>query len=70
MIKLSLLLNIAVLAPICVGLISDANWIAECYGGFTAAGGTLLSAYLSIGLFSALLLFITEPRFVAALLLV
>ena len=60
MIKLSLLLNIAVLAPICVGLFSDANWIAESYGHFSAARGILLSVYLSIGLVSALLLFIDE----------
>ena len=57
MIKLSLLLNIAVLAPICVGLISDSNWIAESYGHFTTARGILFSVYLSIGLVSALLLF-------------
>ena len=70
MIKLSLLLNIAVLAPICVGLISDSNWIAESYGHFTTARGILLSVYLSIGVVSALLLFFSEPKCVATLLLV
>ena len=70
MIKLSLLLNIVVLTPICAGLISDASWVAESYGHFTTARGILLSVYLSIGLVSALLLLISQPKLVAALLLV
>jgi hypothetical protein len=66
MITLSLLLNIAVLAPICVGLLSHANYIAESYGEFTAARGILLPVYLSIGVVSAFLLFVSEPKVVAA----
>jgi hypothetical protein len=70
MIKLSLLLNIVVLIPICFGLLSDANWIAEAYGQFSAARGILLSVYLSIGVTSTLLLFVNEPKLTDALLFV
>ncbi len=70
MIILSLVLNIAVLAPVCAGLIADANWVRASYGEVTAARGILLSVYLAIGLVSALLLFVGEPKLVAALLLV
>jgi hypothetical protein len=70
MIKLSLLLNIVVLTPICVGLITGASWIGEAYGPLTAARGILLSVYLSIGVVSVLLLLGPEPRAVGALLLV
>lgn len=70
MIRLSLLLNIVVLAPICAGLVTDATWIGEAYGPLTAARGILLSVYLSIGIVSVLLLLAPEPRAVAALLLV
>ncbi|NJK59685.1 MAG: hypothetical protein HC918_04740 [Oscillatoriales cyanobacterium SM2_1_8] len=69
-IKLSLILNIAVLVPIGIALAVDAPWIASAYGPFTAARGILLSIYIAIGLFSVLLLFVDEPKFVAALLLV
>ena len=70
MIRLSLLLNIFVLTPICAGLITNASWIGEAYGPFTAARGILLSVYLSIGVVSLLLLLAPEPRAVRALLLV
>jgi len=70
MITLSLLLNIAVLIPVCVGLIADAQWAREAYGDGTAARGILLSIYFAIGALSALLLWIGDVRMVAALLLV
>ena len=70
MINLSLLLNIAVLAPVCAGLIADASWARASYGEASAARGILLSVYLAIGLVSALLFFVREPKLVAALLLV
>jgi hypothetical protein len=70
MIRLSLLLNIVVLTPICFGLITDASWIGEAYGPLTTARGILLSVYLSIGLVSVLLLLAPEPRAVGSLLLV
>ena len=68
MIKLSLVLNIIVLLPVCAGLIADADWVVESYGAFTAARGILLAIYLAIGLVSALLLRASEPKAVAALL--
>lgn len=70
MITLSLVLNIAVLAPVCVGLISDAQWAREAYGDGNAARGILLSIYFAIGVLSAMLLWIGDVRMVAALLLV
>ena len=70
MTTLSLLLNIAVLIPVCVGLISDAQWAREAYGDGTAARGILLSIYIAIGALSAMLLWIRDVRMVAALLLV
>ncbi len=70
MIVISLVLNIAVLIPVCYGLISDAEWARESYGNATAARGILLSVYISIALISLGLLVRIEPKFVAALLLV
>lgn len=70
MITLSLLLNIAVLIPVCAGLLTNANWVAAAYGEPTAARAILLSVYLSILLVSALLLIIGDPKLVVALLLV
>jgi hypothetical protein len=70
MIRLSLLLNIFVLTPICAGLITNASWIGEAYGPCSAARGILLSVYLSIGVVSLLFLLAPEPRAVGALLLV
>jgi hypothetical protein len=70
LIVLSLLLNIAVLVPVCVGLITDANWCQFGYGEMTTARGILLSIYLSILLVSCLFLVFRNPSSVAALLLV
>lgn len=70
MIALSLALNIAVLVPVCVGLISNANWARDCFGDRTPARGILLSVYIAIGLISLMLLVVNEPKLVAALLLV
>lgn len=68
LIVLSLLLNIAVLIPVCVGLITDANWSQAGYGEVTVARGILLSIYLSILLVSCLFLVFRHPSSVAALL--
>ncbi len=68
LIVLSLILNIAVLIPVCVGLITDASWSQESYGEVTPARGILLSVYLSILIASFLLLAFRDPRSVAALL--
>ena len=70
MVVLSLLINVAVLLPVCAGLLTDAAWARSVYGGWTPARGILLSIYLAIGLVSVLLLVRREPRAVAALLLV
>lgn len=67
-IVLSLLLNIVVLIPVCVGLITDANWAQSGYGEMTAARGILLSIYLSILLASCLFLLFRNTSSVAALL--
>lgn len=70
MINLSLLLNIAVLIPVCSGLITNADWAQASYGAATAGRGILLSIYLAIGFASALFLLSRDPKLVAALLLV
>ncbi|MBI1277460.1 MAG: hypothetical protein GC179_04980 [Anaerolineaceae bacterium] len=70
MLILSLLLNIVILMPICIGLATDRSWITAVYGPNTAARGILLSIYVAIGLVSGLLLIVRDPKLVAALLLV
>ena len=55
--KLSLVLNILVLIPVCSGLLLKANWVVESYGIETPARGLLLSIYLAILICSVLLLF-------------
>ncbi|MFP2995661.1 hypothetical protein ABN763_07105 [Spongiivirga sp. MCCC 1A20706] len=70
LIKISLLINIVVLVPICYGLITKASWVDASYGSFTPARGILLSVYIAILLGSMLLLFKPDPKFVAALLVV
>lgn len=70
MVLASLLTNVAVLIPVCVGLLVDAAWVADVYGAASAARGILLSVYGAILVVSAGLLFTREPMFVAPLLLV
>lgn len=70
MIKLSLLLNISVLIPVCLGIFTNANWTIISYGNNTPARSILLSVYLSILFFSIILLFKPDPKMVAALLCV
>jgi len=70
MVVLSLLINVAVLLPVCAGLLTDASWAVSAYGEGTPARAILLSIYLAIGLVSALLLVRRDPKAVAALLLV
>jgi len=70
MIRLSLLINIAVLVPVCWGLLVNATWAIDSYGAETAARGILLSMYGAILLVSMLLLFSRELMFVVPLLLV
>jgi hypothetical protein len=66
----SLGLNIAVLVPVCLGLLLKADWTLSAYGPDTPARGILLSIYLAILLCSAGLLLKPIPAMVAALLLV
>ncbi len=66
--KISLTLNILVLIPVCLGLLLKANWAIDSYGIETPALGILLSIYLAILIFSAVLLFKFDPKFVMALL--
>ena len=66
--KISLLLNILVLIPVCSGILLKANWAVDSYGIETPARGILLSIYLAILIISALLLFKFDPKFVMALL--
>ena len=70
MVVLSLLINVAVLLPVCAGLLTDASWTTSAYDEATPARAILLSIYLAIGLVSVLLLVRREPKAVAALLLV
>jgi hypothetical protein len=53
---LSLCLNVAVLIPVCLGLLRDAAWARAAYGDPSPARGILLSVYGAILLVSAGLL--------------
>ncbi len=66
--KLSLALNILVLIPVCSGLLFKANWVLDSFGIKTPARGILLSIYLAILIFSAVLLFKFDAKMVIALL--
>jgi hypothetical protein len=66
----SLALNIAVLVPVCYGLLTNASGSIAAFGPNTPARGILLSAYLAILICSTGLLFKPIPAMVAALLLV
>lgn len=70
LIKLSLGLNIAVLIPVCAGLLGNAAWTLSAYGEPSPARGILLSVYLAILVASVGLLFKPVPAAVAALLIV
>lgn len=68
MIKISLLLNIVVLIPICAGIIYQMDWIQRGYGIFSPAQGILLSIYIAICAASIILLLINDKKYVFALL--
>jgi hypothetical protein len=70
MLYLSLILNIAVLIPVCTGIALNLGWVVKSYGGPTQARGILLSVYFAIGLLSVGLLLRPDPKMVAALLMV
>ena len=68
--KLSLILNILVLIPVCTSLLLKFSWVNDSLGIESPARGILLSIYLAILIFSVVLLFKFDPKFVMALLLV
>lgn len=68
--SLSLLLNVAVLVPVCAGLTWNQQWVGHAYGPATPARGILLSVYLAIAIASLALLFYGNPDMVASLLAV
>lgn len=68
--RLSLILNIIVLIPVCSGLILKANWTVDAFGIETPARGILLSIYFAILISSAAFLFKFDSKFVVALLAV
>lgn len=70
LITLSLVLNVAVLIPVCASTIRDGRWTEAAYGPATPARGILLSIYLAILLVSAALLLKPVADMVAALLIV
>lgn len=70
MILISLLVNVLVLIPVCIGLMWDLPRISSVYGLYSPARGILLLVYGAILLVSILLLFKPLPMLVAPLLLV
>jgi len=68
--KLSLILNILVLIPVCSSILLKSNLVIDSYGIETPALGILLSIYLTILVFSVVFLFKFDPKFVMALILV
>lgn len=48
MMPVSLLLNIAVLVPVCLSMLRNSAWVEAAYGLTRAARGILLAIYLAI----------------------
>ena len=70
MIRISLVLNLLVLVPVCLGLLLDLDRMIVAFGSFSSARGILLSVYLAITLMSAWLLISFDPKYTVALLLI
>ncbi|NBY48638.1 MAG: hypothetical protein EBQ56_12875 [Proteobacteria bacterium] len=70
MILASLIANVAVLIPVCGGMLFDASWVEDAFGSASPARGILLSVYGAIFVVSIGLLFKRDPMLVAPLLLV
>ncbi|MFM7349870.1 MAG: hypothetical protein ACKO01_10345 [Erythrobacter sp.] len=68
MVLASLALNIVVLLPVCVGLMTRAHWTVAAFGDVTPARGILLSLYIALLISSAALLLMPVPAIVAGLL--
>ena len=66
----SLILNVVVLVPIVILMVSKSKRVDYAWGVFTPARGILMSIYFSILVASVALLFVPVPAFVVALLTV
>jgi hypothetical protein len=66
----SLGVNILVLIPVCIGLLTDAGWSRASYGDAAPARSILLAIYLAILSVSAMLLFYRDPKFAASMFIV
>ena len=56
LVTVSLVLNVVVLIPVCVGLLRNASWVEGAFGPRQPGRQILLAVYLSILALSALLL--------------
>lgn len=70
MLTVSLLLNLAVLIPVCAGILTDASWASAAYGPRSPARDILLAVYLAIALLSLALLLAGNAALAAPLLAV
>jgi hypothetical protein len=68
MLSLSLLLNIAVLIPICYLMLTNNFRMVKTLGEFNPARGILLAMYTSILIASVYLLFAPDKKYIIALL--
>jgi hypothetical protein len=68
MLSLSLLLNIAVLIPICYLMITNNFRMVKTLGEFNPARGILLAMYTSILIASVYLLYAPDKKYIIALL--
>lgn len=68
MLSLSLLLNIAVLIPICYLMITNNFRMVKTLGEFNPARGILLAMYTSILIASVYLLYALDKKYIIALL--
>ena len=69
MVTASLMLNIIILAFVCLGLITDSKRVQKTAGIFTPARGVLLAIYLTIAFASLALLFSQNNNFIFSLLI-
>jgi len=67
MVTASLILNILVLIPVCLGFIRNNARVQKSAGSFTPARGVLLAMYITIALASIILLTFKDPKLVFAL---
>lgn len=56
LLRVALIVNLAVLLPVCYGMLSRADWAAQAYGDASRARDLLLAVYLAIALCSAVLI--------------